>query len=181
MGISLIKNLLKKLKSSRETNLYFSLISPSLVILTPASRKIKNVSLYDIDDLNHIVENRASKRKKAIPKAMKFIQDAVEEFMKWGNYIKVRPTLVALREKLDEYARREVAKYKTKVKADQVQYLEKALASLTDKMLRSPAKKLKEYSNGHLDGDLRIEVIKDVFELQNLSSNSLQKAKIKKD
>ena len=134
--------------------------------IDPSIKEFENIFLHDIDDLNHIVEDGTTKRKEAIPTAMEFIQNEMKEFMNWSNYLKVRPTLVALREKLDGYARIEASKYRKKMEAEQIQYLEEALKNLTKKMLSNPAKKLKEYSNGYLDGDIRIEVIQDIFELE---------------
>ena len=134
--------------------------------IDPSVKDLEQVFLHDIDDLNHIVKEGSNNREKAIPDAMKLIESAIHDFSEWSKYLKVRPTLVALKEKLHEYMETELKQSRKEVNEAQMQHLERIMKRFIEKLLRNPAKRLKEYSNGHLDGDVRIDVLKDIFDLK---------------
>ncbi len=134
--------------------------------IDPSLKDLEKIFLHDIDDLNHIVEEGSNHRKKAIPEAMKLIESAIHEFFEWSQYLKIRPTMVALKEKFHEYMETELKQSRKEISELQMQHLERIMKRFTKKLLRNPAKRLKEYSNGYLDGDVRIDVLKEIFDLK---------------
>ena len=134
--------------------------------IDPEIKNMENVFLHDIDDLNDIIEEGSTKRKQAIPEAMKLVEKNLNEFFQWSEYLKIRPTLIALKEKFHLYARGELNRHRKTMNQDEIESLEQAMEAFIEKLLRDPAKKLKEYTNGYLDGDTRIDVVREIFELK---------------
>ncbi len=152
---------------------------PTLIIdiavprdIDPNVKDIEHIFLHDIDDLNHIVEAGSNKRKKSIPDAMKLIEHAVHQFTEWSQYLKIRPTLIALKDKFHTYVQSELNQSQKTMNSTQIQNLEKIMYRFVQKLLRDPAQKLKEYSNGHLDGDTRIDVVREIFNLKQTSNKN---------
>jgi len=67
--------------------------------IEPEIAEIENVFLYDIDDLEGIVEANMQERKKAAEKIGVMIEEGMEEFNQWLNMLGVVPVISALREK----------------------------------------------------------------------------------
>jgi glutamyl-tRNA reductase len=53
---------------------------------------LEHVHVYDIDGLNHVIENNLEKRKGEILMAEQMIEESVAEFMKWFNIRALAPT-----------------------------------------------------------------------------------------
>lgn len=67
--------------------------------LDPAIAEHDNVFLYDIDDLEGIVEANMQERKKAAESIYMMIESEIVEFNQWVNVLGVVPVISALREK----------------------------------------------------------------------------------
>ena len=70
--------------------------------LDPEINKIDNVYLYDIDDLQSVVESNIKDRQKEAELAKEIIEEEIETFQTWLRSIDVVPTIVAIREKAEE-------------------------------------------------------------------------------
>jgi glutamyl-tRNA reductase len=78
--------------------------------IDPSANAIDNVYLYDIDDLNGVVEeNRASRKQEAL-KAQAIIQEEVDAFVLWLDGLRLQPTIVALLAQGESIARKELRK-----------------------------------------------------------------------
>ena len=106
-------------------------------------------------------------RKRSVPKALRIIKAQMSEFLSWSQYLKVRPTLIALKDRINQHVISELSRYKNILDEEQLALVQQALENLSDKFIRDHAKALKEYSNGYPDGNLRIDVIREIFDLQN--------------
>ena len=78
--------------------------------IDPRINRLGNVYVYDIDDLKGVVEENVADRRKEALKAERIIDEAVISFKKWYDSLDVVPTIVALREKCHQVARREVTR-----------------------------------------------------------------------
>jgi glutamyl-tRNA reductase len=67
--------------------------------LDPQIAELENVFLYDIDDLEGIVEANLQERKKAAEKISIMIEKEIVEFKQWLGMLGVVPVISALREK----------------------------------------------------------------------------------
>ena len=67
--------------------------------LDPKIARLENVFLYDIDDLEGIVQANLQERKKAAEKIMIMIEKEIVEFNQWLNMLGVVPVISALEKK----------------------------------------------------------------------------------
>ncbi len=67
--------------------------------LDPALARFEDVYLYDIDDLQHIVETNLEERKRESEKVELMIEAELEAFNNWLNTLGVVPIITALRQK----------------------------------------------------------------------------------
>jgi glutamyl-tRNA reductase len=61
----------------------------------PRLNKIENVFLYDIDDLEKVIEDNKDEREREAIKAESIIAEEVESFWSWLASMEVTPTIVA--------------------------------------------------------------------------------------
>ncbi|KHF29722.1 Glutamyl-tRNA reductase [Anoxybacillus sp. BCO1] len=67
--------------------------------LDPALAELDSIFLYDIDDLQDIVEANLAERKKAAEEIERMIAEEMDEFQQWLHMLGVVPIIAALREK----------------------------------------------------------------------------------
>jgi len=135
--------------------------------IDPSINEIENVYVYDIDDLEGIVEFNKEERKKEIIKAQEIIAEGVKAFNQWQRGLEIVPTILALREQAEDVRRREVAKTLALMKnlsEDDRRLLEVLTTSIVNKILHPPISLLKhQEEEGH--GKLYLEVIRKIFHL----------------
>ena len=137
--------------------------------IDPEVNDIENVYLYDIDDLQGVVDANLLERQREAQKAEEMVSTEVADFMAWLNARGVVPTIVTLREKFDEIRAREVervlAKYNglSPQEAEAVKYIS---FSLTNKFLHAPTTELKRMADAGERDDL-IWVLKKLFRLDS--------------
>jgi glutamyl-tRNA reductase len=78
--------------------------------IDPKVNDLDNVYLYDIDDLQGIVELNREGRKKEAERAEHIIAEETLKFQNWLCTLDVVPTIVALREKAETIRQREINK-----------------------------------------------------------------------
>jgi len=66
---------------------------------------LEHVHVYDIDALNHVIENNLEKRKGEIFLAEQMIAESVAEFMKWFNIRALAPTFKTISSRFQEASR----------------------------------------------------------------------------
>src|SRR5512140_69360 len=78
--------------------------------VSPESKKIENVFLYDIDALSTVVDRNLEKRKAEVPKVHTIISQELADFMAWYQSLQVGPTIQDFREAMEAIRREEVEK-----------------------------------------------------------------------
>ncbi|MDX9834626.1 MAG: glutamyl-tRNA reductase [Desulfobulbus sp.] len=78
--------------------------------LDPAINDLANVYLYDIDDLHNVVEMNRSERDREAVKAQRIVAEEQLKFSGWLENMESRPTIVQLRDRIDQIVLGEVAK-----------------------------------------------------------------------
>jgi glutamyl-tRNA reductase len=135
--------------------------------------ELDNVYLYDIDDLQNVVEmNRAERDREAV-KAERIVEEETLKFSGWLDSMEVTPTIVDLRRMADEICRAEVEKTLGKLKhfsPNDQKSLEKMASAIVSKMLHNPVQYLKADNANH--GILRRGRINTVREIFHLNENN---------
>ncbi|MGG1677606.1 glutamyl-tRNA reductase [Neobacillus sp. NRS-1170] len=103
--------------------------------LDPAISELENVFLYDIDDLEGIVEANLQERKKAAEKIMLMIEKEIVDFKQWLGMLGVVPVISALREKA------------LAIQAETMESLERKLPNLSDRDIKVLNKHTKSIIN----------------------------------
>jgi glutamyl-tRNA reductase len=103
--------------------------------------RLSNVYLYDIDDLQTVVEeNRAARSEEAI-RAERIVEEEIVGFLNWMETLDTFPTIVALTEKAERIRMAEFEKTLTKIgplPEEHVQALHVMTRALTHKLVHDP-------------------------------------------
>ncbi len=141
------KNQIKAaMKSRRNRSLFFIDIAVPRDI-DPAINRINNAYVYDIDDLKGIVDENIDDRNREAVKAHRIIDEAVIGFHQWVDTLKVVPTIVSLRGKVENMARQELEK--TLVSLNHLsesdkRTIQRMTGALVNKILHEPTDYLKK-------------------------------------
>ncbi|MBM4329819.1 MAG: glutamyl-tRNA reductase [Deltaproteobacteria bacterium] len=135
----------------------------------PAINEIENVYVYDIDDLQGVVESNKEDRRKEIQKAEEIVRQGVEAFQRWLSSLEVVPTILELRQRLEKIRQREVEKTLTLLKnasKDERKILDILTQSIINKILHHPISLLK-HQEGRGEGKLYVDLTRKIFHLDN--------------
>jgi glutamyl-tRNA reductase len=117
--------------------------------IDPEINGLDNVYLYNVDDLQGVVDANMFERQKEAEKAEKIIEEELETFLKWQSSLDSVPTIVALREKAEEIKKEELDKLFHKIKGiggKEKEAIEYMATALMNKLIHPPTAALKEDS-----------------------------------
>ena len=115
--------------------------------IDPDMREVKGIFLYDLDDLEKVVQHNAGEREAAALEAQKIVEDEAQGFRRKLLSERVVPTIVALRSHLDGICRQELESFKQECgpfSKDQNELLEDVVTRITRRIAGSLARELKE-------------------------------------
>ncbi|HTV64004.1 MAG TPA: glutamyl-tRNA reductase [Bryocella sp.] len=115
--------------------------------IEPAVREVEGIHLFDMDDLESVVQRNSAGRQAAAEAAGKIVQAEVQGFRGKLMAERVVPTIVALRHRLDELCRQELDVLRREFgpfTEDQDQALAALTAHITQRIAGSLARELKE-------------------------------------
>lgn len=136
--------------------------------LDPAINDIPNVYLYDIDDLEGIVEFNIQERQKEALKIEEMIGAEIEAFQTWIATLGVVPLIRALREKalsIQEETMRSIENKMPDLSERELKILQKHTKSIVNQLLRDPIIRIKEMS-GQPGSDRSLELFEKLFALE---------------
>ncbi len=112
-----------------------------------AVRDVKGIFLYDLDDLENVVDHNAGEREAAAAEGQKILQAEALGFRGKLMAERVVPTIVALRLRLDEICRQELDSFRQEngpFSKDQDEMLNAIMSRMTQRIAGSLARELKE-------------------------------------
>lgn len=111
----------------------------------PVVQTLERAYVYDIDDLQSVVEHNAGERREAAERAEELVQPAVFEFMGWMSTLDVVPLIKELRDEAEKVREHEISKAmkRTDLSPDQAEAVEKMSRSLVNKLLHGPISEIK--------------------------------------
>jgi len=115
--------------------------------IAPDVNLIPNVHLYNIDDLQSVVNVNQQRRQKEAVKVEKIIDEEAQKFYSWLEVLKVNPTIKLLRKKVDEIRTAELQRCFKKAKnlsEEQKLSIDCMTQALVNKLLHNPTMMLKE-------------------------------------
>jgi glutamyl-tRNA reductase len=159
----LMKDQMQKVMKERKQKPVFLIDIAFPRNIDPQINDLDNVYLYNIDDLQGIVDANMFERKKEAEKAEKIIEEEIEPFLKWISSLDSIPTIVALREKAEEIKKEEFEKLMNRfpeMEDKQKKAIEYMASAIINKLIHPPTKALKEDPE---DRDLLIAIIKKLY------------------
>lgn len=134
----------------------------------PRINSLADVYLYDIDDLQAVAQENLHGRAGEVEKAERIVDEEVAGFLHWLDSLDQVPTIVALRQRLEEIRRNEVDKsLRTSLKElseKERQAIDDMTLAMIGKILHGPISRLKKPSDEQEEA-LCVEALKKLFGL----------------
>ena len=111
----------------------------------PEVGKIKGVTLYNIDDLESVVEKNLQARQREAQLAKKIVAEDVAALMERFKYLNFQPLMANLSERAEQMRLRELKKFSSKLPnltSDEQKILDQMTRRIVRKLLRMPMMKL---------------------------------------
>jgi glutamyl-tRNA reductase len=141
--------------------------------IDPAVNDVEGVFLYDVDDLEGVVNANLTERTRQAEQAEVIVKDEVERMMSRLLIEEVTPTIVSLQEQLEEIRAAEVARAVRRMPSmtlDQQRQVEAQIEAMTksivNKIAHGPISELRRNA-GQPEGMHVIDAIRKVFHLQD--------------
>ena len=109
--------------------------------IDPRVNEIENVYLYDIDDLQAVVDTNRERREREAMKAEEIVEEEVLKFYHWYTSLDIVPTIVSLKEKFEKIRKREMSKYVAsfvRITEKERKSLEALTSAIVKKILHDP-------------------------------------------
>ena len=136
--------------------------------LDPALNDLDNVYLYDIDDLNNVVElNKAERDKEAI-KASRIVDEEALKFKDWLAGLGITPTIADLRKKGNQVVQLELERTMPRLSSlsdKERKSVEKMAHSIASRLLHDPMIYLKSESCKDQSA-IKVDMFRSVFDLE---------------
>lgn len=138
--------------------------------IDPAANKLDGIYLYDVDDLQGVVQANLKERQKEAAKAELIVEAEVEQFCSWLATLEVTPTIVALRRKIEQIRQAELEKTLSGLNGlddKQRKAIESMTSAMVNKILHQPTHILKQTSNGG-DSNCYLDAVRTLFNLTDI-------------
>lgn len=137
--------------------------------IDPACNKLHDVYVYDIDDLEGIIELHKEERKAEAEKVKLIIIEEVEDFKVWYQALSVKPTVKQIRQKANAIVEVEVEKAIKRLSGDNEkdrEVVEAMANAIVKKVLHGPTARLNQQA-GNPDAYLITESARFLFGLDS--------------
>jgi glutamyl-tRNA reductase len=136
--------------------------------LDPRLAELENVFLYDIDDLEGIVEANMKERQKEAEKIRLIIEAEIVEFKQWLATLGVVPVISALRDKalsIQEETMISIERKLPNLTDREKKILNKHTKSIINQLLKDPILQAKELASGK-DADKALDLFVKIFNIE---------------
>jgi len=135
--------------------------------IDPAINRLSNAYVYDIDDLQGVINENIEIRNAESIKAERIVDESVIKFADWYESLDVIPTIIALRSKLNKIADMELSKTMQTLQhlsSDDRMAFKRMAASLIKKTLHDPTLFLKN-PGSHRNKSVYLDFTRKLFNL----------------
>lgn len=130
--------------------------------------ELDNIFLYDIDDLESLVEQSVAEREREIEKVREIVADETHKFSTWMRSLEAVPLIKLLRQRLDGLRDAEWERHSGKLShltEKDRETVRAMMQSLVNKISHSPLIKIKEYASDS-DGYDKLDVAREIFGIE---------------
>ena len=135
--------------------------------IDPECREVEGTSLYDVDEVQAIVEQNASGREAEARRAVSILDSELRRFERWLGAQEVMPTVAALRARADAIVAQVLAENATRWESlsvtdrERVEQLGRAIAN---RLLHEPTVRIKGLADRQ-DAYLQVSALRELFGL----------------
>ncbi len=142
--------------------------------ISPDIAEIDNVFLYDIDDLESVVEDMARGRESERAKVEEIVKEETIEFMKWLRSLEAVPIVTRLKQKHERIRQLEIDRLRNQLPdlPDEAwARIEAAMRSLVNRVGKEPIERLKAAasSGGQEPPESLLDAARELFGLERLA------------
>jgi glutamyl-tRNA reductase len=130
----------------------------------PAVNGLDGCYLYDIDDLEAVVESSLAGRRREAERAEAIVAEEAERFRAWQASLDVVPTIASLRARAEAIRSAELSK--AKLSDEQREAVDSITAQIVNKLLHLPTVRMKEAAAA-ADGVLYADAVRHLFGLED--------------
>ncbi len=144
--------------------------------IDPRVGELNGIYLYDIDDLQQVVQGHWENREKEAEAARILLEEDAEDFLSWLKSLESVPLIRRVQEKIDMLRRDELekARYLNGLDADQREAVERFSRALMKRFIHPTLKALKTLPED-IEGDLFMGAARTLFDLDNEMPKRAQK------
>jgi glutamyl-tRNA reductase len=136
--------------------------------IDPTVNEIDNAFLYDIDDLQQVIDENLKERMKEASRAEEIIDSEVQAFCLKMQSREVVPTIVQLRDNLEKIRRDEIERnrrYLKDLSPEQQAAVDHITKSFANKILHTPIEELKRMAHDP-DGPHYVDILRRIFNIK---------------
>lgn len=177
------KQMVEKIEKKRKGKPLFMVDIAVPRDLDPAIAELDGAFLYDIDDLEGIVEANLQERKKAAETILFMIEEEIVQYKQWLNMLGVVPVISALREKalaIQAETMKSLERKLPNLSERDIKVLNKHTKSIINQMLKDPILQIKELA-GSKDADKNLKLFMSIFNIEELVEKQNKVEKINQD
>jgi glutamyl-tRNA reductase len=135
--------------------------------IEPATREIEGVSLYDVDEVQAIVDQNTSGRAAEARQASGILDSELARFERWLGAQEVMPTVAALRERADAIVTQVLAENASRwesLSATDRERIEQMARAIASRLLHEPTVRIKGIADRE-DSYLQVSALRELFGL----------------
>jgi glutamyl-tRNA reductase len=136
--------------------------------IDPRVDELDAVYLYDVDDLQQVVQGNLEHRERAATQARELLEEDVVQFLDWLKSLESVPLIRRIQEKMDDMRREELAKarYLNNLSEEQREAVERFSRALMKRFMHPTLKALKKLPED-MEGDLFMGAARVLFDLDD--------------
>jgi len=160
-------DILKRIHHRRKNRLLFLIDIAMPRDIEPAASSLENVYLYNIDDLQDIVDENMNVRRKEAVRAEMIVEEEVTRYINWQKELESVPTIISLRSKTEEIIKAEMEKaagWMQNFNKEDQERIDNLVNSIVNKVLHAPVSVLKEESSEFSSRDI-VAAVRRLFRL----------------
>ncbi|AXI09605.1 glutamyl-tRNA reductase [Oceanobacillus zhaokaii] len=145
--------------------------------IDPAISEMDDVFLYDIDDLQHIVDSNLEARKTAATQIELMVEEEILTFKEWLKTLGVVPVIAALREKaqsIQEETMLSIERKMPDLTAREKKVLNKHTKSIINQLLKEPITQAKELA-GKENAEASLQLFVNIFGIEEEVKSNFEK------
>ncbi|WP_430784977.1 glutamyl-tRNA reductase [Virgibacillus flavescens] len=176
-SIVITKEMLEPIQKKRKGSPLFLVDIAVPRDIDPAISKLDSIFLYDIDDLQHIVDQNLDSRKQAAEAIEIMLEGEIVAFNDWLQTLGVVPVISALRQKalsIQADTMESIERKMPNLTAREKKVLNKHTKSIINQLLKEPVTQAKELAAGK-DSDESLKLFTEIFGITNEVEKELDK------